>query len=302
MASTLDLAALALAVLWSAGLYIVCSILLWPQSRQSARDSGRQRARVRRAALMPIRHLLDSAGFAGTSVGAFLSGSLAVSLGIGALTLLLTPLPVLAACASAVALGAPTLILVKRRARRDRQRASLWPEVADTLISLIRSGSSVVESLTQLSLTMPPSIGQATRRFAERVSVSANVERSLDELKADWADPAGDRIVEALKVTRDVGGTRLTSVLREVSSGLRKSLALRREIEARQSWIRVAAGIGATAPWAVVLLLSTRPEAARAYQSPAGVMLILGGLAVTVIAYRIMTRIGSVSPERRWFA
>lgn len=302
MALTLDIAALSLALLCAAGFFMVGSVLLWPRSRPSSAASVRQLARARRVAFAPIRELLDSAGFSRTTVGAFLSGSVALSMGIGAITLLLTPLPVVAACAAVLALGGPTMFLMKRRARRDRERASLWPEVADTLISLIRSGSSVVESLSQLGSTMPPSIGLATRRFAERVSASANVERCLDELKADWADPAGDRIVEALKVTRDVGGTRLTSVLREVSSGIRKSLALRREIEARQSWIRVAAGIGAAAPWAVVLLLSTRPEAARAYQNPAGVMLILSGLAITVIAYRIMTRVGSLPPERRWFA
>jgi tight adherence protein B len=174
--------------------------------------------------------------------------------------------------------------------------------VVDTLVSSIRSGCTIVEAVVQLGSVMPSTISSAALRFGDRVSTSAHVGLCLDELKADWSDAAGDQIVEALKVTRDVGGTRLTSVLRELSSGLRKNLAVTREIEARQSWIRVAAGIGAAAPWAVVLLLSTRPEAAQAYQSPAGAAIIFGGLCLTAVAYRVMTRIGKISIERRWFA
>jgi tight adherence protein B len=77
---------------------------------------------------------------------------------------------------------------------------------------------------------------------------------------------------------------------------------VRREITARQSWIRVAAGIGAAAPWVVVVLLSMRPEAAAAYESSAGVLLIIGGLSLSVLAYNIMIRIGRLQPEKRWFA
>jgi len=178
----------------------------------------------------------------------------------------------------------------------------MWPDVADTLISHIRAGRSIVEAVSALGETFPGSIGTGARGFGERTQSSANVTQCLHELKAEWADPAGDRIIEALRVTRDVGGTRLTTVLRELSRTLRRDLAVRREIIAKQSWIRVAAGIGAAAPWVVVLLLASRPEAVTAYQSVAGATLICGGLALSAVAYQVMIRIGRLSPEKRWFA
>jgi tight adherence protein B len=52
----------------------------------------------------------------------------------------------------------------------------------------------------------------------------------------------------------------------------------------------------------VVVLLASRPEAATAYQSVAGASLICGGLAISVIAYHVMIRIGRLRPEKRWFA
>jgi tight adherence protein B len=50
-----------------------------------------------------------------------------------------------------------------------------------------------------------------------------------------------------------------------------------------------------------LLLLASRPEAALAYNTPAGLVLIVGGLAVSAIAYRIMIALGRLPEERRWF-
>jgi tight adherence protein B len=48
--------------------------------------------------------------------------------------------------------------------------------------------------------------------------------------------------------------------------------------------------------------LSTRPEAAAAYNSAGGVVLIVGGLCLSIIAYRVMLFIARIPEERRWFA
>ncbi len=296
---SLNIAALALAVVCSAGVALVGSAFLWPRASASTEPDLPQRRRI---ASERLRALLDEAGYARVSVGAFVVGFFAIGVGAFLVLFLVTPIPTLAFCGGAVALVAPISWLMRRRIRRAREREALWPDVADTLVSLLRSGSSLADAVTHLGQVMPASIALPARNFGERTRASANIGKCLDDLKAEWADPAADRIVEALKVTRDVGGARLTTVLRELSQGLRKDLAIRREVDARQSWIRVAAGIGASAPWAVVLLLATRSEAVRAYQSPAGATLIAGGLVVTVIAYRVMIRIGHVPPQKRWFA
>jgi tight adherence protein B len=82
---------------------------------------------------------------------------------------------------------------------------------------------------------------------------------------------------------------------------VRAEAALRAEVEARQSWIRGAAVLGAVAPWVILVLLLLRPEGAEAYTSPEGVVLILGGAAVSFVAFRIMLRIGRLPEPRRWF-
>ena len=63
-----------------------------------------------------------------------------------------------------------------------------------------------------------------------------------------------------------------------------------------------AAKLGVASPWAILLLLASRPEAAVAYASPAGTVLIVVGLAVSVVAYRIMLGVARLPEDRRWFA
>jgi tight adherence protein B len=102
-------------------------------------------------------------------------------------------------------------------------------------------------------------------------------------------------------MAREVGGSDLTVVLRNLASWLRQDAALRSEVEARQSWIVNAARLGVAAPWLILVLLTSRPEAAAAYNTPAGVGVILGGLVLSVVAYRVMVVLGRLPEERRWF-
>jgi tight adherence protein B len=138
--------------------------------------------------------------------------------------------------------------------------------------------------------------------FAARYRATGNFSIAVDELKVALADPVADRILETLRMSREVGGSELTNVLRSLSVYLRQEAAIRLEIEARQSWVMNAARLGLAAPWVVLFLLTTRPEAALAYNSASGIVLIVAGLALSVVAYRIMAGIGRLPERPRWFA
>ena len=56
------------------------------------------------------------------------------------------------------------------------------------------------------------------------------------------------------------------------------------------------------APWVVLVLLSFRAETAAAYNSPAGLTLIVCGLALSVVSYRLMIALGRTPSARRVFS
>ncbi len=53
------------------------------------------------------------------------------------------------------------------------------------------------------------------------------------------------------------------------------------------------------APWIVLLFMCFQTDAVRRYESAAGVLVLAGGAAACVVAYRLMMRIGRLPAERR---
>ena len=175
----------------------------------------------------------------------------------------------------------------------------VWPEAVDNLASGIRAGLSLPEALGQLGDRGPERLREPFTAFAEDFRASGRFDDSLDALKARLADPIGDRIIEALRLTRDVGGTDVGRLLRTLSGFLRDDARTRGELEARQSWTVNAARLAVAAPWVVLALLSTRPQNAQAYNSASGVSVLVVGGASTVLAYRLMVRLGRLPEESR---
>ena len=62
-------------------------------------------------------------------------------------------------------------------------------------------------------------------------------------------------------------------------------------------WIPLA--VGTTPPWFVLALLSTRSQAAAAYATATGAVILLAGAVVSIIAYRLMLRLGRLPEEER---
>jgi tight adherence protein B len=249
-----------------------------------------------------LRSLLDRAGFERVPVSVFIAASVCMGLVAGAAAE--ASLGVLALDAAALAAGVLLPVSVARHRGRSRRRASLtvWPDAVDHLVSAVRSGVALPDSVSTLAHAGPLAGRAAFAEFEALYRTTGNFGISLDALKARLADPTADRIFETLRMSREVGGTDLTRVLRSLSAYLREDAAIRNEVEARQSWVMNAARLGVAAPWIVLLLLSTRPEAAVAYNSPGGAALIIGGLVLSVVAYRVMLAIARIPEERRWFA
>ncbi|MBM7501253.1 type II secretion system F family protein [Brachybacterium muris] len=204
----------------------------------------------------------------------------------------------------ALALGAvvsvlPVVLLRSAARRRTTALREVWPEAVDHLASAVRAGLSLPEALVQLGRKGPEELQPAFVEFGRDYQASGDFASSLDRLKVRLADPVGDRIVEALRITRDVGGTDLGVLLRTLSTFLREDARTRAELEARQSWTVNAARLALAAPWIVLALMSTRPQAAQAYDTPAGLVMIVAGGAVSVVAYRVMLMIARLPQDER---
>ena len=277
--------------LLAAGVLLCVSPWMWP-SRGSEEPTAPRGRLVR---------LIEEAGMDALARHTLIAVMIAVGMIAASAVWLLTGLVALALLAGLAAGAAPIAFLRGRRLRLRRLRRQLWPDVCDLLIASIRVGLSLPDAVATLAESAPAMLRPSFLVFARDLQASGRFETSLDRLKASLADPIADRIVETLRMARQVGGTELIGVLRALSASVRADAALRGEVEARQSWIRGAGVLGAVAPWVILGLLVMRPEGASAYGTPEGVVVVCVGATISVVAFHIMVRIGRLPEPRRWF-
>lgn len=266
---------------------------LWAQQAGSESGRGRDGWYAR------TQDMLVQAGVTGATPGGLVAACALVGLLVLVAALALTRTPTIAVCFAAFAAAGPWALVGGRARRRRARLRQLWPEVVDHLGSGIRAGLALPEAVAQIGERGPVELRPAFAAFAEDYRATGRFGDCLDALKARLADPVADRIIEALRLTRDVGGTDLGKLLRTLASFLREDVRTRGELEARQSWTVNAARLAVAAPWIVLALLSTRPEAAAAYNTPAGFAVLLGGAACTVVAYLLMLRIARLPDDPR---
>jgi tight adherence protein B len=279
----------ALGLVLGTGLFLVWLALTEPAPRRSREH------RLRRA----LTARLGAAGIETVSAVGLLWLMTAASLGAGLVVLALSRTPPVACAFAAIAGYAPLAVVSGRGRRRRRLLAEMWPDVVDHLSSAVRAGLSLPEALAQVGDRGPVELRRPFAAFGRDYLATGRFGECLDRLKDRLADPVADRIVEALRIAREVGGGDLGRVLRTLSHFLRDDARTRGELEARQAWVVNGARIAVAAPWAVLLLLSTQPEVIGRYRTTAGVVVLAVGGAVCVIAYRAMVALGRLPAERR---
>lgn len=243
--------------------------------------------------------MLAQAGIAGVSPGQLLAASLTMGGLAFVLVLGVSQVPQIALAFGSLAACLPVAVVRRRRTRRSSELREVWPEAVDNLASGVRAGLSLPEALAALGTRGPEQLRTPFRTFGEDYRATGRFSASLDSLKAALSDPVGDRVVESLRMAREVGGTDLGRLLRTLSAFLREDARTRAELEARQSWTVNAARLALAAPWLVLLLLATRPAAVTAYRSAAGTLVLAVGALVSLVAYRVMLRIARLPQERR---
>ena len=216
------------------------------------------------------------------------------ALGAAALTLTVTAVPV-AALLGAIAGGwIPSLLQSRRATRLAKQRAHRWPDLLDDLTSGVRAGLSLPQALQACGAKVDPHLREAFAACDQHYRRTGDFAASLEILRERGADPVLERIVHALAIAREVGGTDLTQVLRALGGFVREDLQVRGEIAARQSWTVNAARLAVAAPWIVLVMLSSRPATVAAYRTGEGALVLLAIAACSAIAYTVMQRVARV--------
>ncbi len=195
------------------------------------------------------------------------------------------------------------LFIAQRKSESARTAAIQGgvPELIDILISGVQSGLSLNESLAGMADRGPEIFKDEFKRFNLEMRVHGDFRTALIRVKQSLSEPNVDQVVEALLISRELGGAELLNILRLLSKFIREDLTLRREIVVKQSWIKNSAHLSAAAPWILLLLLSTQPSTGEAFSTGGGVLILICGLGFTAVAYVWMNYLSKMPYPNRIF-
>jgi len=260
-----------------------------------------RRERVRRVGVWRERmeQWLVAGGLGAVSPAQFAAACAGCGLAAGTVAMVMVGSVAVALVAVTAGVYAPVAYYRARRRSLRRARQECWPEAIELLAGAVRAGDTLPAAIALVAERGPESLRPAFGAVVADHRVSGDLAGALTRLGAALADPTADRIVATLVLAHRVGGRELGRVLRTLGTFLREDLAMRKEIVARQSWTLVAARVAAAAPWLVLLLVASRPQGARAYDSVAGLVVLGAGAAATVVGYRLMVAVGRLPDEPR---
>ncbi|MDT9591578.1 type II secretion system F family protein [Nocardioides zeae] len=270
------------------GLLLVWSAFTVPRaSQRGQRRSGR------------LGDTLARAGLGHVSPTSLVALCAVLALATAVLLQALTRTPPVALVLATLAAYLPVAVVRSRARQRQAEFADVWPDAVDNLASAVRAGLSLPDALAGLGERGPEPLRPAFSAFAADYQVTGRFSDCLDRLKDRLADPVGDRVVEGLRIAREVGGGELGRLLRNLSGYLRDDARLRSEMQSRQAWTVNGARLAVAAPWLVLLMMSFQGDAIQRYASTTGTVILVVGALVCVAAYRLMMFIGRLPTEQR---
>jgi tight adherence protein B len=274
-------------LLLGCGLILVVPGVRRPSARRGSRSAGRIAAELRAAGVEGV----TPAGVVGACALVGVAAAFAMAV-VSRTAVIAIVFGLMAACL-------PLALLRRRAAAATARIATAWPDVVDDLASAVRAGMGLPEALAAVGERGPEPLRPAFSRFSSDYRASGAFGACLDRLAAELADPVADRVIEALRMAREVGGHDLGRVLRTLSSFLRDDARLRGEVAARASWTVNGARLAVAAPWVVLAMLSLRPEAMAAYGTSAGAVVVVAVALTSAVAYRAMLALGRLPADPR---
>lgn len=210
--------------------------------------------------------------------------------------------PSIAAAIGVLVSSVPPAMDGARVRRRREEIAGAWPDVLARMRSRLAGGATLVEAFLDGIAAAPPALAALAPRIEEAVRYGEGFDAALDELRDRLADPVADRIAMTLGIANTSGGRKVGEVLSALSISVADDLRLRRAHHAAMTEQRLTAAVALVAPWGLLgLTLGTNPQAASAYASATGTLIVLIGLAGTGLGYLLAIRSARLAEPPRVF-
>jgi tight adherence protein B len=196
----------------------------------------------------------------------------------------------------------PLIRIHRKNEKRSAFLATVWPELLDHMISGLRAGLSIAETLCSLATRGPQESREIFVEAEVMLREGVDLSAVFSWMKSVFNNPIADQVCEVLDFARDTGSRDTSQTLRTLGDFIRSDIAVRGEVEAKLGWVKNSALVAAIAPWILLLILSAQPTTVAAFSTPTGFAILAIGVALSVIAYFWMGKVGNIAQIPRIFA
>jgi Flp pilus assembly protein TadB len=227
----------------------------------------------------------------------------------GALTWLISGLPVLGLAAAAIVPGVPWLLAGGRAERRAIARVEAIGEWTRRLRDVAGTGAGLQSAITSAASTAPPAIEDQARLLAARLQAGWHGQDALRAFADEIDDSVCDQIVAALLLHLRDRGEKLGAVLTAISEAASKEVRMRKEADAERASARFSIKFMVGLSVIVVIVAALSGDYMSPYGTPFGQLLMAMLVAAFVgllLWVRAMTRairaprlLGPARPERQ---
>jgi tight adherence protein B len=264
------------------------------RQRALAESPGLARLLIRLPRVATLDRVLIQAG-SDWSIAELFSMSLAAgfaSLLMALLFRLAWPASIAAMAAGA---AAPTMWILRQRARRLGSVEKMLPDTLDLVTRALRAGHSLPTALKLVGDEMRDPIGSEFRTLSEEINFGVPVNSALANLTRRIPSRDLEYLVVALAIQRETGGN-LAELLENIASIVRERLKLFGEIRTLSAEGRLSAWILSLLPFGLlgVLELMNPQFLSVLWNDPFGTKLVVSSLvsmAVGIVWMRSVIRI-----------
>lgn len=213
----------------------------------------------------------------------------------------LTSLVVVSTMPAVVVATFPRAYFARKRAQRVAAVQEAWPDGLRDLVTSVRSGSSLPSAIEALATFGPEPLRRAFQGFAVYAR-SLGVVAALEMVKEDLADPTSDRVIEVLILAYQRGGTVVPEILSDLAEATTRDLWAMEQVRTEVLEQKINSRVVFVLPWLVLVAMTARSGAFREfYGTPAGVLVVVIGGAMSLVGMVVTSRLGGQPAEPRVF-
>lgn len=232
------------------------------------------------------------------------SVTLGVASGLGVFVLsyglLATVVP--AAAFGVLAVTVPVQMAASRDRKQQAEAAAAWPDLLAHIRSSVAAGMTLPDAYIDAAGRTGGEFGETLDEIRRHLLFGGGFSSAMEVVRRAAGDPTADRVTMTLIVANETGGHRVGEVLSALSTSIAGESRLRSAHDAAQTEQRWTAGVALAAPWVILALsIATNPQAAGAFGTAEGAIVVGIGLALTISGYLLSRKLAALSDAPRVF-